>query len=83
MNKPIFRIGKEKNYVDYFISDNTAVSRAHANFINRDGIYFVVDLNSMNHTYVDGIRIEANKEFEITSNCQIMLANEKFLFEFD
>lgn len=83
LNKPLFRIGKEKNYVDYFISDNTAVSRAHANFINRDGIYFVVDLNSMNHTYVDGIRIEANKEFEITSNCQIMLANEKFLFEFD
>lgn len=83
LNKPIFRIGREKSYVDYYISDNTAVSRAHADLINRNGIYFVVDLNSMNHTYVDGIRIETNKEFEITSNCQIMLADENFLFEFE
>ena len=26
LTKPVFRIGKEKSYVDYFVSDNTAVS---------------------------------------------------------
>lgn len=35
INKPVFRIGKEKSYVDYFVSDNTAVSRSHANIVTR------------------------------------------------
>lgn len=30
--KPVFRIGKEKSYVDYFIGDNTTVSRSHARY---------------------------------------------------
>lgn len=51
INKPVFRIGKERSYVDYFIGDNTAVSRSHANIISREGEYFIVDTNSTNHTY--------------------------------
>ncbi|MGN0141412.1 MAG: DUF6382 domain-containing protein, partial [Roseburia sp.] len=52
LNKTVFRIGKEKSFVDYFIGDNTAVSRSHANFISRDGKYYVQDTNSTNHTFV-------------------------------
>lgn len=51
LNKPVFRIGKERSYVDYFVSDNTAVSRSHANIINKDNEFYIVDTNSTNHTY--------------------------------
>ncbi len=62
LDKPVFRIGKEKSYVDYFVSDNTAVSRSHCNVITRDGQYFIVDTNSTNHTYVNGGMIQSNVE---------------------
>lgn len=81
LNKPVFRIGKEKSYVDYFILDNTAISRSHANIITRDGEYFIVDTNSTNHTYVNGAMIQSNVEVKLEHNAKIRLANEEFEFK--
>ena len=80
LNKPVFRIGKEKSYVDYFIGDNTAISRSHANIITRDGQYLVVDTNSTNHTFVNGMMIPSNQEVQINQGDVIRLANEDFEF---
>lgn len=80
LNKPVFRIGKEKSYVDYFIGDNSAISRSHANIISRDGEYFVVDTNSTNHTYVNGQMIQSNVETKIAQGTKIKFANEDFEF---
>lgn len=81
LNKPVFRVGKERSYVDYFIGDNTAISRSHANFITRDGAYFVVDTNSTNHTFVNGTMIQSNVEIAISAGDTIRLANEDFEFK--
>lgn len=81
LNKPVFRIGKEKSYVDYFIGDNTAVSRSHANIITRENTYFVVDTNSTNHTFVNGKMIQSNTETEIHHSDKIRLGNEDFEFK--
>ena len=80
LNKPVFRIGKEKSYVDYFIGDNTAVSRSHANIITRENTYFIVDTNSTNHTFVNGKMIQSNIETEIHDGDKIRLGNEDFEF---
>lgn len=80
LNKPVFRIGKERSYVDYFVSDNTAVSRSHANIINRDNDFYIVDTNSTNHTYVNGSMIQSNVETKIEHGTKIRLANEDFEF---
>lgn len=80
VNKPVFRIGKERSYVDYFISDNTAVSRSHANIVSRDGDFFIVDTNSTNHTYVNGGMILSNSETRLSHGAKIRLANEEFEF---
>ena len=80
INKPVYRIGKEKSYVDYFVSDNTAVSRSHANIITREGQYFIVDTNSTNHTYLNGTMIQSNLETKINDRDKIRLANEDFEF---
>lgn len=81
LDKPVFRIGKERSYVDYFISDNSAVSRSHANIINRDGEFFVVDTNSTNHTYVNGGMIPSNVETKLSHGTKIRLGNEDFEFK--
>ncbi len=81
LNKPVFRIGKERSYVDYFIGDNTAISRSHANFITREGEYVVVDTNSTNHTFVNGTMIQSNVETIIKHGDIIRLGNEDFDFK--
>lgn len=81
LDKPVFRIGKERSYVDYFIGDNTAISRSHANIITRENEYFVVDTNSTNHTYVNGIMIQSGVETKITHGDKVKFANEDFEFK--
>lgn len=78
--KNIVRIGKQKEYVDIVISDNVAISRNHANIISRNGKYFIVDTNSVNHTYVNGEVIPSNVEVMINLGTKIELANEEFTF---
>lgn len=83
VDKPVFRIGKEKQYSDYFVSDNNAVSRSHADIITKNGRYYIKDLNSTNKTYVDGKAIPIEKEVEIFSGTKLRLANEDFVFYMD
>ena len=81
LDKPVFRIGKEKSYVDYFIGDNTAVSRSHANIVTRGNSYYIVDTNSTNHTFVNGKMIQSNTETVIHHGDKICLGNEGFEFK--
>ncbi|NLI63650.1 MAG: FHA domain-containing protein [Bacteroidales bacterium] len=81
INKALFRLGKERTYVDYFVSNNTAISRTHADIITRDGEYFIRDNNSTNGTFLNGNRITSNQDEKIKHDDKIMLANEVFQFK--
>ena len=83
VNKPSFRIGSERKYVDYWVNDNSTVSRSHADIITREKRYFIIDLNSTNKTYVDGRAIAAHKEVELFSGTKVRLSNEDFTFEIE
>ena len=80
LDKPVFRIGKEKSYVDYFIGDNTAISRSHADIIIRDNQYFISDLNSKNFTFLNGIQLVPNQETQLKDGDKIKFADEEFVF---
>ena len=80
INKPVFRIGKEKSYVDFFIADNTAISRSHANIHTENGEYFIEDTNSTNHTYINGNLIVSNVKTKLSAGDKVRLANEDFTF---
>lgn len=80
LRKDLFTIGKEAGYADYVIRDNRAISRSHASFITRDGCYYVVDTNSTNHVYVDGMMIPSNQEIPVIHGMKIRLADEEFEF---
>ena len=81
INKPVFRLGKEKSFVDYLISDNGAISRSHANIVGRNGSYYVVDNNSTNHTFLNGKMLESNVETALEDGSRIRLGNEDFEFK--
>lgn len=80
LDKPIFHIGKERSYVDYCISGNPTISRSHADFINRNGQFFIVDNNSTNHTFINGEMIPSNTEIPLSHGTKIRLSNEEFEF---
>ena len=80
INKPVFRLGKERNYVDYFISNNGAVSRSHADIITKSGHYYVMDLHTTNFTYINNSMVPENTEVEIFDGNMLKLANEEFEF---
>ena len=81
MDKPVFRIGKERSFVDYFVGDNAYVSRVHANVVQKDGRYFIIDNNSRNRTFVNGEAITSSTEVELHSGDTFKLANEEFEFK--
>lgn len=83
INKPVFRIGKEKSYVDYFIGDNNTISRLHADIISKDNRYYLKDNNSTNHSYIDGSMVQGNQEVELFDGAVVTLSNEDFEFHID
>ena len=80
IDKPVFRIGKERSYSDYFVSDNDKVSRSHADIIIRNGNCYVIDQNSRNRTFVNDQPIPVQQEIKIVEGDRLRLANEEFIF---
>lgn len=80
INKPEFVIGKERRRVDYCISDNNSVSRAHAKVRVRSGKCYITDLGSTNCTYVNGVKLSPNQEIELKSSDKIKISDVEFEF---
>ncbi|NLC20083.1 MAG: FHA domain-containing protein [Clostridiales bacterium] len=79
LNKKAILIGRLKDNVDYTIN-NRAVGKIHAEMINKGGKYYIIDLNSVNGTYVNGERLVCNTETLIKNGDKITFANEPFTF---
>jgi hypothetical protein len=80
VDKPEFRIGKDKKNADFCVPDNTAISRSHVIIHTRNDRYFIVDQNSTNKTYIDERALAPHQEVEIFPGAKIKLANEQFIF---
>ncbi len=80
INRDVFRLGTERNYVNYIIENNTAISRSHADIIRRAHDYYILDNNSSNHTYVNGSQLKGGSEVPIEDGAEIVLADELFVF---
>lgn len=76
----IFKLGKEKDYVNYCILDNPAISRSHADIVRQGEQFFVIDQNSLNHTFVNGVEIVPKQTVALETGTEIKLADEVFEF---
>ncbi len=81
LNKAVFKIGKATRGVDYTVGGNGAISRQHAFIIQKDGVCYIKDNKSTNHTYVNGKRVEDGVEEILTHDSLVRLADEEFTFK--
>ncbi len=81
IDKPIFCIGKSTQGVDYQVTDNNSVSRRHAYIINVNGVYYLRDNKSTNHTYLGGKIISSGTDMMLIDGIRFKLANEEFTFK--
>lgn len=75
---PMF-IGRLADSVDYIIQ-NRAVGKIHAEIKKIGERYFILDLNSVNGTYVNGERLICNTDTPMNNGDKITLANESYTF---
>ena len=80
ITKPEFIIGKSKTKADYAIENNSAISREHCIVIQRDGVNYIKDINSTNHTYVNGVELQPGKEVLLKHKTEVRLGDEEFTF---
>ena len=80
IDKPVFRIGKERDKVDFCVTENRTVSRLHATIYSRNGSCFVEDNNSTNRTYINGTPVLPDREIKLKSGDVLKLSDEEFDF---
>lgn len=82
ISKQVFKIGKEHAKTDYCISDNSSVSRVHAQIAYRGKEYYLTDMKSTNHTRVNGSILADGQEIKLQSGDKISFSNEDFEFKY-
>lgn len=81
ISKQTFKMGKATLGMDYRITDNSAISRNHATIYAKEGVYFIKDNKSTNHTYVNGIIVDDTMDQMLTHDADIILGDEDFIFK--
>lgn len=71
-------LGRSAKRSDFVITDNSDVSRAHCRLYKHGSDLYIMDLNSLNGTYVDGYKLETDEEKLLKSGNTISIAGETF-----
>lgn len=79
INKNIFKIGKDSSSCDYAIP-NGAVSRSHATIYKKDNSFYLLDVGSTNHTYLNESMISPNQDVRLNDGDKVKFANEEYKF---
>jgi len=81
VTKDEFILGKKESAVDGLIDYNKGISRVHCKIVKRTQGYMVVDLQSMNGTYINRERLQPEKEYPVKNGDVVSLANSSFKVE--
>ena len=80
ITKPEFAIGKSQSNADYTIEENPAISRVHCIIVQKNGVNYIKDNNSTNHTYINDEELEPGKEVLLKHKTVIRMGDEEFTF---
>ena len=69
-------VGKMKEEVNLCISD-ISVSRIHCRFVEQENKICIMDLNSTNGTFLNGLSLKSGEVLEIEKNDEILLGKVK------
>ncbi|MCQ2516706.1 MAG: FHA domain-containing protein [Saccharofermentans sp.] len=73
-------IGSDRFLCDIFIDDDN-ISAIHAEITQADKSYFIRDLSRDNSTFLDNVRLEPQKEYEIKSGQTLLVSRTEFQIE--
>ncbi len=81
INSADFSVGRDQSSVNYWVDNNSNISRVHARFLVREDKTYIVDNKAANGTFVNGIKLRAGQEVELKNGDTILLGDEKFQFK--
>lgn len=76
--KKEYIIGKRRDSVDGYLGISNAVSRIHCKVIRRQNQFYISDLGSSNHTYVNSIMLYPQQEKELFDGTKVRIADIDF-----
>ncbi|OPX46281.1 FHA domain protein [Ruminiclostridium hungatei] len=79
LDKNSILIGRMENFVDAVV-DSSAVGKIHAEVIREAQVYYLVDCNSRNGTYINEKRLLPNTRSPLSNNDAVRFANREFRF---
>ncbi len=76
------RIGRQADKVEIVLK-NKKIGRLHAEIYQKDGYFFLMDMNSSNGTYLNNNteRLIACTDYKLNSGDSIRFANEEYIFK--
>ena len=80
ISQNLFRLGRNQDFNDYVVLGNEFVGNTHCHILVRGEEYFVVDDNSKNHTFVNGVMVMPGTEVKLMHGQTVTLADEEFEF---
>ena len=75
-----FYIGRGEDSVDLCLSGNLHISSKHVEISYENGTFYMTDLGSANHTWLNDKQIAANQPTILSDGDRISLADEEFIF---
>lgn len=79
LDNEILTIGKQKEEVDFAL-EAESVSRVHARIYKEDGMIYLEDLNSMNGTFKNGLRLQPYEKRRLEEGDEIRFGKELFVY---
>ena len=74
----IGRVSQSEEQPDVaFSSECKGIGRKHARIEFQSGTYYLVDLNSVNHTYLNGQQLAPNQPYALQPGCEITFTKTK------
>jgi pSer/pThr/pTyr-binding forkhead associated (FHA) protein len=71
-------IGRKKDMANCVINSR-AIGKIHAEIVEREGEYYIKDLNSRNGTCVNSVRVEPGTEVKLSHRDILTFANEDYI----
>ena len=81
INKDEFVIGKSRQRADGAVIGSNLVSRVHCKAVIRNGECSIVDLNSLNGTFINGNKLTPGAEYRIADGAVLSVADVQFVFK--
>lgn len=78
IEREYYVIGRSERFADGIIHNNRLVGRKHCIIEQLDGNYAIMDLNSINGTYLNGEKLNPHQEYSLQEGDTVGIANLKF-----